>query len=46
VIFALLNEIPLDEAVRLGASAATLTLRTTGSVVPDLSLEMLYDQLR
>lgn len=46
LIFALLNEIPLDEAVRLGASAASLTLRTTGSVVPDLSLELLYDQLR
>jgi pseudouridine kinase len=46
VIFALLNEIPLDEAMRLGASAAALTLRTPGSVVPDLSLEMLYDQLR
>jgi pseudouridine kinase len=46
VIFALLNEIPLDEAVKLGASAAALTLRTPGSVVPDLSLELLYDQLR
>jgi len=46
VIFALLNDIPLDEAVRLGAVAAALTLRTRGSVVPSLSLEMLYDQLR
>jgi pseudouridine kinase len=46
VLFARLNDIPLDEAVRLGASAAALTLRTTGSVVPDLSLELLYDQLR
>lgn len=46
LIFALLNEIPLDEAARLGVSAASLTLRTTGSVVPDLSLELLYDQLR
>lgn len=46
VLFALLNEIPVDEAVRLGAAAAALTLRTPGSVVPDLSLEMLYDQLR
>jgi pseudouridine kinase len=46
LIFALLNGIPLDEAVRLGVSAASLTLRTTGSVVPDLSLELLYDQLR
>ena len=46
LIFALLNDIPLDEAARLGASAASLTLRTTGSVVPNLSLELLYDQLR
>lgn len=45
-IFALLNEIPIDEAVRLGVSAAALTLRTRGTVVPDLSLELLYEQLR
>lgn len=45
VICALLNEIPVDEAVRLGVTAASLTLRTQDSVVPDLSLEMLYDQL-
>ncbi len=45
VIFALLNEIPLDEAVRLGVSAASLTLGCPGAVVPDLSLDMLYDQL-
>jgi pseudouridine kinase len=45
LMFALINGIPLDEAVRLGLSAAYLTLRTSGSVVPDLSLELLYDQL-
>jgi pseudouridine kinase len=45
VVFALLHGIPLDDAVRLGVSAASLTLRHRGSVVPDLSLEMLYDQL-
>jgi pseudouridine kinase len=45
VIFALLNDIPLDDAVRLGVTAASLTLRYRGSVVPDLSLEKLYDQL-
>jgi pseudouridine kinase len=45
VIFALLNDIPLDDAVRLGVSAASLTLRYRGAVVPDLSLEKLYDQL-
>lgn len=45
VIFALLNEIPLDDAVRLGVSAASLTLRYPGAVVPDLSIEKLYDEL-
>jgi pseudouridine kinase len=45
VIFSLLNGISLDDAVRLGVTAATLTLRHRGSVIKDLSLEMLYDQL-
>lgn len=45
VIFGLLNEIPLDDAVRLGVTAASLTLRHRGTVVQDLSLEMLYDHL-
>jgi pseudouridine kinase len=46
VIFGLLNDIPLDESVRLGVSAAALTLRTRGSVARELSLELLYEQLR
>jgi pseudouridine kinase len=46
VIFALLNDIPLDEAVRLGVSAAALTLRASGTVSPELSLERLYEVLR
>jgi pseudouridine kinase len=45
VIVALINQIPIDEAVRLGVTAASLTLRTHDSVTPDLSLELLYDQL-
>ena len=45
VIYALLNEIPLDDAIRLGVTAASLTLRHRGTVVNNLSLEMLYDQL-
>lgn len=45
VIFALLNGMSLDEAVRLGVTAASLTLRYPRSVVPNLSLEMLYDKL-
>ncbi len=46
VIFALMNDIPLDEAVRLGVSAAALTLQASGTVSSDLSLEKLYDELR
>jgi pseudouridine kinase len=45
VVFAQLNDIPLDEAVRLGVTAAALTLRTQDTVAPDLSLERLYDEL-
>jgi pseudouridine kinase len=44
VIFGLLNEFPIDEAVRLGTSAAALTLHSRETVCPDLSLELLYDQ--
>ena len=39
-----LNDIPLDDAVRLGVAAASLTLRYPGSVYPNLSLEKLYEQ--
>lgn len=45
VIFGLLNEVPLDEAMRLGVSAASLTLRSRETVVPLLSQELLYDEL-
>jgi len=45
VIFALLNNIPLDDAIRLGVSAASLTLSHRGTVLPDLSVEKLYDHL-
>jgi pseudouridine kinase len=45
VIFGILNEIPLDDAMRLGVSAAALTLRSPETVVPDLSVELLYSQL-
>jgi pseudouridine kinase len=44
VIFALLHDIPIDEAVRLGVSAAALTLRSPGTVAQDLSLERLYNE--
>jgi len=45
VIYALLHQIPLDDAVRLGVTAASITLRHRGTVVDDLTLELLYDQL-
>lgn len=45
VIHSLLNNFSLDDAVRLGVTAASLTLRYPGTVIEDLSLEMLYDQL-
>lgn len=45
VIFGLLNDVPLDEAMRLGVTAAALTLQTEETVVPDLNQELLYDRL-
>jgi pseudouridine kinase len=45
VIFGLLEEMPVDEAIRLGVSAAALTLQSRETVCHDLSLEKLYDQL-
>jgi pseudouridine kinase len=45
VVYALLNDIPVDEAVRLGVSAASLTLASNDTVRQDLSLESLYAQL-
>lgn len=45
VIFGLLNDIPLDDAVRLGVSAASLTLSYRGAVIPNLTIEKLYDHL-
>lgn len=45
IMFGMLNDLPVIEAIRLGAAAAWLTLETTETVVPDLSLDMLYDHL-
>lgn len=45
IMFALLNGLETIEAMRLGAAAAGLTLQTEETVVPDLSLDMLYDHL-
>jgi len=45
VLFGMLNQMPIDDAVKLGVAAESLTLAYRGAVVPDLSLEKLYDQL-
>ena len=45
VVFGLLNDFPIDESIRLGVSAAALTLACTDTVCQDLSLELLYDHL-
>jgi pseudouridine kinase len=45
VVFGLLHDFPVDEAVRLGTSAAALTLQSRETVCSSLSLERLYDRL-
>jgi pseudouridine kinase len=45
IIFGLVNDLPPVQCIRLGAAAASLTLQTGDTVVPDLSLDMLYDHL-
>lgn len=45
IIFGLVNDLPPVQCIRLGAAAASLTLQTGETVVPDLSLDMLYDHL-
>ncbi len=42
-VFGLLNDFPIDEAIRIGVTAATLTLRCEETVCPDLSLEKVYE---
>ncbi len=45
IMFGLLNGLETVEAIRLGAAAAAITLQSADTVVPDLSLDMLYDHL-
>lgn len=45
ILFGMSNGLPVTECMRLGAAAAGLTLQTNHTVVPDLSLDMLYDHL-
>lgn len=45
IIFGMVNDLPPIQCIRLGAAAASLTLQTNETVVPDLSLDMLYNHL-
>lgn len=45
VIFGLMNDISIDESIRLGVTAASMILKYPGTVFPGLSLEKLYDEL-
>lgn len=45
IMFGMLNDLSTVESIRLGAAAASLTLQTAATAVPDLSLDMLYDHL-
>ena len=45
VIFGILNAVPIDEAMRLGVTAASLTLESEDTVLQSLSQELLYDEL-
>ncbi len=45
VLYGLINDFSVDDAVRLGVSAASLTLRKFGSVLPNLNMETIYENL-
>ena len=45
VIFGILNGVPIDQAMRLGVTAASLTLESAETVLPALSQELLYNEL-
>ncbi|MYD09003.1 MAG: hypothetical protein F4X02_03070 [Chloroflexi bacterium] len=45
VIFGILNDVPIDEAMRLGVAAASLTLLSEDTVLQSLNADMLYDEL-
>ena len=39
------NGMVLDEAMRIGVSAATLTVHSSETVSPEMSLERVYEQM-
>jgi len=46
VVFGLMEGFDVDEAIKLGVSAGSLAIQCRETVCPDLSLELLYDNLR
>ncbi|MCY4465266.1 MAG: PfkB family carbohydrate kinase [Chloroflexi bacterium] len=44
-IFGILNGVPIDEAMRLGVAAASLTLQSEDTVLRSLNPDLLYDEL-
>lgn len=42
VVYGMLNDMPVDECMRLGVAAATLTLQSAESIYPGMSLDQLY----
>lgn len=46
VVFGLLEGFDMDEAIKLGISAGSLAIQCRETVCPNLSLELLYDNLR
>jgi pseudouridine kinase len=45
IIFGMLENLPVTDCMRLGAAAAGLTLQSRETVVPGLTLDLLYDNL-
>lgn len=45
LLFGLVHDVALDEAIRLGITAARLTLRSSETVLPELSPDLLYEHL-
>lgn len=45
VIFGLLNDVPIDGAMRLGVAAASLTLLSEDTVLQSLDADLLYNEL-
>lgn len=46
VLFGILNDFPLDDAIALGTSMASLTMQSSDTVCPDLTLEQVYQHLK